>query len=117
MAKIKKGDLVKVVKGRAKNQVSKTGESAGSKAGIGKVLKVDSEKGKVWVEGLNVVKKHKKPDANNQQGRIVEIEAAMDISNVQIYDKAADAVSRVGYKILEDGKKVRIIKNSGKELE
>ena len=117
MAKIKKGDLVKVVKGRAKNQISKTGESAGSKAGIGKVLKVDSAKGKVWVEGLNIVKKHKKPDANNQQGRIIEIEAAIDISNIQNFDKATDKVSRVGYKILEDGKKVRIIKNSGKELE
>lgn len=117
MAKIKKGDLVKVVKGRAKNQVSKSGESAGSTAGVGKVLKIDSANGKVWVEGLNIVKKHKKPDANNQQGRIVEVEAAMDISNVQIYDAAAKKVSRVGYKVLEDGTKVRIIKSSGKELE
>ena len=114
MAKIKKGDLVKVVKGRAKNQASKDG---GMGSGVGKVVKVDSEKGKVWVEGLNIVKKHKKPDANNQQGRIVEIEAPMDISNVQIYDAAAKKVSKVGYKILEDGKKVRIIKSSGKELD
>ncbi len=116
MAKIKKGDLVKVVKGRAKNQLSETGDSAGSKAGIGKVLKVDSEKGKVWVEGLNLVKKHKKPDANNQQGRIVEIEAAINISNVQIFDEASKKVSKIGYKILEDGTKVRILKSSGKEL-
>lgn len=116
MAKIKKGDLVKVVKGRASNQVSKKGESAGSTPGVGKVLKVDAAKGKVWVEGLNMVKKHKKPDANNQQGRIVEIEAAVDISNVMVYDESAGKVSRVGYKILEDGKKVRIMKSSGKEL-
>jgi len=114
MAKIKKGDLVKVVKGRATNQISKDG---GSVPGVGKVIKVDSENGKVWVEGLNTVKKHKKPDANNQQGRIVEIEAPMSISNIQIYDAAAKKVSKVGYKILEDGKKVRIIKSSGKELD
>ncbi len=114
MAKIKKGDLVKIVKGRASNQVSKSGDSAGSVPGVGTVVKVDAAKGKVWVEGLNMVKKHKKPDANNQQGRIVEVEAAVDISNVMIYDEAAKTVSKVGYKILEDGKKVRIMKSSGK---
>lgn len=114
MAKIKVGDYVKVIKGRARLQMAKTSESS-KLTGVSKVLKVDYEKGKIWLEGLNLAKKHKKPDANNPQGRIVDIEAPMDISNVMLIDLKTEEASRVGFKFLEDGTKVRVLK-SGQEI-
>lgn len=95
--KIKKDDLVKVIAGKDKDKE-------------GKVLSVDKKNHKVIVEGVNMITKHVKPSATNQQGGIVNQEAAFDISNVMYVHKGKP--TRVGFKV-EDGKKVRIAKSTG----
>ena len=99
---IKKGDTVFV---NAGNDKGKTG----------KVLEVFKEKDRVVVEGINVVKKHTKPNAKAPQGGILEQEAGIHISNVQLVDPKSGAATRVGYKMV-DGKKVRYAKKSGEEI-
>lgn len=117
MKKIKKGDIVKVIKGRAKNQFAKTGTTYSDKQGVSKVIKVDYKRNKVWLEGLNLVKRHLKPDQNNPKGRIVEIEAPIDISNVMLVDPKTGEPTRVGFKILEDGTKVRYSKKTNEIID
>ena len=94
MMKIKKGDTVKVIAGKDKGKE-------------GKVILVDQKNGRVVVEGINMVAKHTKPNAANQNGGIVNKEAAIDISNV-MYVHNGKAV-RVGFSV-QDGKKVRVAK-------
>ena len=95
--KIKSGDTVTVISGDHKGLE-------------GKVLRVDREKNKAIVEGINMVKKHEKPSANNPQGGIVEKEAPIHISNLSLMENG-EAV-RVGFEI-KDGKKVRVSKKTG----
>lgn len=80
------------------------------KGAEGKVMSVDRQKNKAIVEGLNMVKKHEKPSAQNPQGGIVEKEAPIHISNLSLIEKGEPV--RVGYEI-RDGKKVRVSKKSG----
>ena len=101
--KIKKGDKVEVLTGKDKGK-------------RGEVLRVYPEKNKVVVEGVAIVKRHVKPNTANQQGGIVEAEAAIDASNVALIDPKTDKPTRVGYLIKEDGTKVRVSKKSGAEL-
>ena len=91
--KFKVGDNVKVIAGDEKNS-------------SGKIIKIYRAKNKALVEGVNMVKKHNKPNANSPKGGIVEKEAPIHISNLSLTTKDGDA-TRVGYKI-EEGKKVRI---------
>ncbi len=101
MHKIKKDDLVKVIAGKDKDKQ-------------GKVLRVDMKNNKVLVEGCNMVTKHAKPSAGNPQGGITHKEAPIDISNVML---VVDGVAtRVGFKV-EDGKKVRVAKKTGKVID
>ena len=100
--KIKTGDTVKVVAGDHKGEE-------------GKVLKVDREKDKAIVEGVNKVSKHTKPSATNPQGGIVEKEAAIHISNLSLLDPKSGETTRVGYEV-RDGKKVRFSKKSKEVL-
>lgn len=103
MAKIKRNDEVIVIAGKDKGR-------------RGKVTMVLSESEKVVVGGLNMAKKHVRPNPQrNIQGGIVEQEAAIDISNVAIYNPASNKADRVGYK-MQDGKKVRIYKSSGEQV-
>jgi len=95
--KIKSGDTVRVI----------TGDHKGSE---GKILKVLIDKNKVIVEGVNMVKKHKKPDAQNPQGGIVEKEALIQISNLSLLTSKGET-TRVGYR-MEGDKKVRFAKKS-----
>ena len=95
--KIKTGDTVRVI----------AGDHKGSE---GKVLTVFIEKNKAIVEGVNMIKKHMKPNAQSPQGGIVEKEAAIQISNLSLLN-AKGETTRVGYK-MEDGKKVRFAKKS-----
>ena len=95
--KIKKGDLVKVI----------SGEQKGSD---GSVIKIIKGTNKLVIEGINIVKKHKKPDSNNPQGGIVEKEAPIDISNVSLLTSDGKP-TRVGFRI-EDGIKVRYSKKT-----
>ena len=99
MMKIKKGDTVKVIAGKDKDKE-------------GKVLAIKD--GKVIVEGINMVTKHTKPSVANQQGGIVNKEAPIDISNVMVMHEGK--VTRVGFKV-EDGKKVRVAKTTGKVID
>ena len=101
--KIKKGDKVEVLTGKDKGK-------------RGEVLRVYPEKNKVVVEGVAIAKRHVKPNAANQQGGIVEAEAAIDASNVALIDPKDDKPTRVGYAFKEDGTKVRVSKRSGEEL-
>jgi large subunit ribosomal protein L24 len=94
-SKIKKGDQVKVI----------AGKEAGKR---GTVMRVDSEKGRVVVERLNMMKKHTKPNPKkNPQGGVIEREAPMDLSNVMLVCPACGQPTRVGYRLLEGGGKVR----------
>lgn len=102
--KIKKGDQVVVL----------TGKDKGTK---GEVLDVLPEKDRVVVQGINVVKKHQKPTATNPQGGIVNLEKPIHVSNVALADPKDGTPSRVGYKFLKDGKKVRFAKKSGETVE
>lgn len=95
--KIKKGDTVKVIAGKDKGKE-------------GKVTAVDTKKGTVTVEGVNMHTKHTKPSAKNQNGGIVTQEGPINVSNVMLVVKGQ--VTRVGFKV-EDGKKVRIAKKTG----
>ena len=96
--KIKKGDTVKVIAGKDKDKE-------------GKVLAVGN--GRVIVEGINMITKHTKPSAANQQGGILNKEAPIDISNVMYLHKGK--VTRIGFKV-EDGKKVRVAKTTGEVI-
>ncbi len=95
--KIKKGDTVKVIAGKDKDRE-------------GKVISVDPGKGKVTVEGINMMTRHEKPSAANASGGIVQKEAPLDISNVMyMHNRQA---TRVGFDF-KDGKKVRVAKSTG----
>ena len=96
--KIKTGDTGKIIAGEEKGKE-------------GKVLRVDREKNRAIVEGVNLVKKHTKPNAQNPQGGIVEKEASIHISNLSLIDPKTKKATRVGFEV-KDGKKVRISKKS-----
>ncbi len=99
--KIKKGDTIKVIAGKDKDKE-------------GKVISVDPKNSKVLVEGVNVITKHAKPSAANQEGGIIQREAAIDISNVMYLHKGKP--TRVGFKMEKD-KKVRIAKSTGEAID
>ena len=99
--KIKTGDIVKVIAGNQKGTQ-------------GKVLRVFSDKNRAIVEGVNVVKKHNKPNANNPKGCITEMELSIDISNISLITSDGQP-TRVGFKIEKD-KKVRYSKKSDEVL-
>lgn len=100
---VKKGDKVQVIAGK-------------DKGNTGVILKALPKEDKVIVEGINKVKKHTKPSQTNQQGGIIEFEAPIHVSNVQILDPKTKQPTRVGYKVVND-KKVRFAKKSGEILD
>jgi len=99
--KIKSGDTVRVI----------TGDHKGAE---GKILKLSKDKNKAIVEGINMVKKHMKPDAKNPQGGIVEKEASIQISNLSLLTSKGET-TRVGYR-MEGDKKVRFAKKSNEVI-
>ena len=96
--KIKKGDTIHVITG------NDTGKS-------GRVIKVYPDTNRIVVEGVNRVKKHARPTQDNPQGGIIEKEATIHISNVML--DAGGKPTRVGFKSLEDGRKVKFAKTTG----
>ena len=100
-SKIKKGDTVRVIAGKDKDKE-------------GKVLSVDVKNGKVVVEGINMLTKHTKPSAANQQGGIITKEGPIDLSNVMYVVNGN--VTRIGFSD-KDGKKVRIAKKTGEVID
>jgi large subunit ribosomal protein L24 len=104
MRKIKREDEVIVIAGKDK----------GKRGTIKRVLKDD----RIVVSGVNMVKRHTKPNPMlGAQGGIVEREASIDASNVAIYNKETNKADRVGFKVLDDGSKVRIYKSTQKEID
>jgi len=101
--KLKKGDTVQVVAGKEKGKT-------------GKIMKTLDSKEKVVVEKLNMVKRHKKPDAK-AKGGIMEKEGPIHVSNVMYLCSKCNKGVRVGFRILEDGKKVRVCKKCNEILD
>ncbi|WP_119392478.1 50S ribosomal protein L24 [Taklimakanibacter lacteus] len=101
--KIRKGDKVVVRTGRDKGKV-------------GEVLRVFPEDNRALVQGVNVVRKHQKQTAG-QEGGIVSKEMPIHISNIALRDPKDGKPTRVGYKVLKDGKKVRFARNSGEVID
>jgi large subunit ribosomal protein L24 len=101
--KIRKGDRVKVIAGRSKGK-------------IGDVLRVIAADERVVVSGVNVIKRHTKP-SRTEQGGIIEREAAIHVSNVALLDPKTDKPTKIGFKFLEDGRKVRFARGSGETID
>jgi large subunit ribosomal protein L24 len=102
--KIRKDDEVIVVSGRDRGK-------------RGKVLRALPTENRVVVEGVNVVKRHTKPSQADPQGGIKEKEAPIHVSNVALIDPKSDGPTRVGFKLLTDGRKVRVAKRSGEVID
>lgn len=104
MKRIHKGDEVIVTTGRSKGQ-------------RGHVLRVLGED-RMLIENVNMVKKHQKPNPSvNQPGGIVEKESPIHASNVQVYNPGTGKADRVGFKTLDDGRKVRVFKSNGEAID
>jgi large subunit ribosomal protein L24 len=101
--KIKRGDQVVVITGKDKGKT-------------GRVLKVLPAAGRIVVEGVNVVKKHQKP-SGDQPGQILNKEAALNISNVALWNETEGRRVKAGFIFDEDGKKVRVDKKTGTRLD
>ena len=113
---VKTGDTVIVISGRSKDLLrNENSTQTGDKGKIGKVLKVFPKTGKIIVEGVNIKKRHIKPNAMNPQGEVVEREMPIFSSKVMLWDEAAGKPTRVR-KEIRDGKQVRISVVSGTEI-
>ncbi len=102
-ARIRKGDKVKVLTGRDKGRV-------------GEVIEVRPDEGRALVRGVNVVKRHQK-QTQNQEGGIISKESPIHLSNIALIDPKDGKPTRVGFKIHADGKKVRVAKRSGADID
>lgn len=101
---VKKNDKVIVLSGKEKGK-------------IGAILKVDTEKDRVIIEKVNMVKRHTRPGGKNAQGGIVEKEAPIHISNLKLICNKCAEPTRLGKRILDDGSKVRICKKCGELID
>jgi large subunit ribosomal protein L24 len=108
--RVRKGDKVKVIAGKSSGHV-------------GNVLRTDPEKQKIWVEGANIQKRHEKPRAmrdvqrGGQTGGIIEAEGPIHISNVMLVDPSSNQPTRVALKRDDEGRRVRVAKRSGKDID
>ena len=103
-ARIRKGDQVLVI----------TGTSKGRR---GEVLRVIPKDERAVVQGVNMVTKHTKPKGMGQPGGIVQVEAPLHLSNLKLVDPKTGTASKVGFRVLEDGRKVRVAKATGNLIE
>ena len=101
---LKKNDLVMVISGKERGK-------------SGRILKVSPRRNRVLIEKINFMKRHTRPSGQTKQGGIVEREAPIHISNVMVVCEKCNLPIRVGRKILDDGKKVRICKKCGELLD
>ena len=100
--KIKKGDLVEIISGSYNKKQ-------------GKVLKVINSRDRLVIQGINMLKKHMRPTQENPQGSIIEKEGSIHASNVKLVNSGV--ATRVGYKFLKDGKKIRFSKKTNKAID
>jgi large subunit ribosomal protein L24 len=103
-ARIRKGDTVAVISG-------------GDKGKRGEVLRVLPKEDRAVVQGVNVAKRHTKPRGVGQPGGIVAREATIHLSNLVLVDPKSDKPTKVGFRVLEDGRKVRVAKATGQVIE
>lgn len=104
MFKLKRDDQIIVIAGKDKGK-------------RGKVLKVQAD-GRLLISGINMIKKHQKPNPQmNIAGGIIEKEAPIQASNVAIFNGGTQKADRVGFKVLEDGKKIRVFKSNGEAVD
>lgn len=101
---VKKDDTVVVI----------TGKDKGKK---GRVIAAYPRENRVLIEGVNMVKKHQKPNQQNPQGGILDQEAPIHVSNVMLLDPKSGQPTRVGYKVLDNGDKVRVAVKSGEVID
>ena len=101
--RLKKGDEVIVLSGKYKGKT-------------GKITATHPKENKVTVEGINIVKKHTKPNRAYPQGGIIDITKPIWVSKVAIIDPSTKKASRIGYMLNKEGEKVRVFKQSGKEI-
>lgn len=102
--RIRKGDMVKIIAGKDKGK-------------IGEVLAVFPKQGRLIVSGCNMITKHQKPNVRDNTGGIIHKEAPLHISNVMYYDKSTKTTTRLRYKILENGEKVRVAVKTSETLD
>lgn len=103
MQKLKKGDNVVVLAGKDKGRT-------------GEIIQMMPKDGKALVQGINMIKRHQRQTASQEAG-IVNREAAIQVSNLALADPKDGKPTRVGFKILDDGRKVRVAKRSGEEID
>lgn len=102
--KLKKGDMVKVISGNSRGQE-------------GKILDIDTDRNRAFVEGINIVSRHTKPNQKSPKGGIIKKESSVNISNLMLIDPASGKPTRVGRKLDEkSGKIVRIAKKTGEVI-
>jgi len=103
-AHVRKGDTVIIIAGRERGK-------------RGKVLRVFPAEGRLLVERLNMMKKHQKPTQKLRQGGIIEREAPLHLSNVMLVDPGSDKPTRVGIRMLTEGRKARVARKSGEIID
>ncbi|HUC89852.1 MAG TPA: 50S ribosomal protein L24 [Patescibacteria group bacterium] len=101
--RLKKGDTVVVLAGKYKGKT-------------GKIVATHPRENKVTVEGINIIKKHVKPNRTYPQGGIIEMTKPMWVSKVAIVEPTTKKASRIGYEVAKDGAKTRVFKTTGKEI-
>ena len=101
--KVRRDDQVKIISGKDRGKT-------------GRVIKVDREKERVYVEDLNIIKRHQRPRTMQEQGGIIEAPGPIHVSNVQLLDPDGQP-SRVGVRRDEGGRRVRVAKRSGKDID
>jgi len=102
--KIRRDDQVKVISGKDRGKT-------------GRVVRVDRTRERVYVEGLNIIKRHQRARTMQEQGGIVEAPGPIHVSNVQLLDPSDNRPTRVGVKRDEGGRRVRVAKRSGEEID
>ncbi len=103
-ARIRKGDQVLVISGTSKGR-------------RGEVLRVIPKDDRAVVQGINMMTKHTKPKGMGQPGGIIQVEAPLHLSNLKLVDPKTGTASKVGFRVLEDGRKVRVAKATGNLIE
>ena len=104
MAHVRRGDTVGVIAGRERGK-------------RGKVLRVVTDKNRVVVEKVNMIKKHQRPTQKVRQGGIIEREGPIHLSNVMLLDPTSGKPTRIGMRVLSDGKKARVARKSGETID
>jgi large subunit ribosomal protein L24 len=103
MLKVKKNDKVRVISGKDKGKT-------------GKVLRIEPDKNKIYIERINIIKRHTRKKGQNQPGGIISKEGPIHLSNVRVICPNCGKLSRVGFEIKDSGEKVRICRKCGQQI-